>query len=281
MVNCGKLSIGMVVYDDFDGFYFTIQALRMYHSEAMKDVEFIVINTNPRSVLGEAVKSFCNSGHIKEPLHYYEDDNKMGTATRSKIFTYAKTPYVLVLDSHVLVESGGVKKLIEFFESGNDNGNLLQAPLLYDSLQSGPSKFTPQWSAGMLGTWTMDERSNGSEPFEIDGQGLGLFACRKNSWVGFAKNHSGFGSEECTVNDRFKSKGKKTLCLPWLKWLHRFARPNGVPYENKYEDRVKNYFRSYLELDKPVYEIIEHFQSLGVSESLMREWLDAVLEEKV
>lgn len=275
-----SLTIGMVVYDDFDGFYFTLQSLRMYHSESMRDVEFVIINTNPNSTAGKAVGEFCKSKHIKEPLRYYEDDNKMGTATRGKIFSYAKTPYILVLDSHVLIESGGIKKLIDFFKSGKDNGNLLQAPLLYDSLECGPSKFTPSWRAGMLGTWTMDDRAKGNEPFEIDGQGLGLFACRKDSWVGFAKNHSGFGSEECTVNDRFKSFGKKTLCLPWLKWLHRFVRPNGVPYENKYEDRVKNYFRSYLELNKPIFEIIEHFKTLGVAETKMREWLESVVSEK-
>ena len=48
----------------------------------------------------------------------------------------------------------------------------------------------------------------------------------------------------------------------------------------KWEDRTKNYFRSFLELDKPVYEIIEHFKSVGVDENLTRKWLKDVIKEK-
>lgn len=278
MENSRKLTIGMVVYDDFDGFYFTFHSLRLYHKDAMKNVEFVVINTNPSSRSGQSVKKICSS-KFPEPVHYYEDDNSMGTATRTKIFNLSKTPYVLVIDPHVLIEPDGVSRLISFFDEGLDNGNLLQSPLLLEDHSIGPSKFNPQWRSGMLGTWDTDERVHSGLPFEIDGQGLGLFACRKDSWLGFVKNHSGFGSEEITVNERFKVAGKTTLCLPWLKWLHRFERPSGAPYKNDYKDRVKNYFRNYFELNKPIFEIIEHFKTIGVSEEKMRKWLDEVLVE--
>ena len=36
-----KLTIGMATYDDYDGVYFSIQAIRMYHPEILKDIEFI------------------------------------------------------------------------------------------------------------------------------------------------------------------------------------------------------------------------------------------------
>jgi hypothetical protein len=272
-----KLTIGTVVYDDFDGLYFSLQAIRMYHSEVINDIEFVVINTNPNSPNGRETKNFCTEKWIQEPLQYFEDDNKMGTATRTKIFDYAKTPYVLVMDSHILLEAGSLKKLIEFFDAGEDEGNLIQGPILYDNLAVGGTHFEPIWSHGMYGKWAIDQNYKHKKTLDIPGNGLGVFACRKDSWLGFNKNHTGFGGEEIMISKKFEAAGRKTLCLTSLKWLHRFKRPNGVPYPNKYEDRIKNYFRSYLELDLPVYEVIEHFSSLGIAEETLRNWLNDVI----
>ena len=48
-----KLTIGMSTYDDYDGVFFTIQSLRMYHLHGMQnDIEFIVIDNNPESAHG-------------------------------------------------------------------------------------------------------------------------------------------------------------------------------------------------------------------------------------
>lgn len=272
-----KLTIGMTVFDDWNGFYFSIQALRMYHSEAMKDIEFLVINTNPESQDGKTLRKFCKSGWVKEPLHYFEDNNSMGTATRTKIFERANTPYVLVLDSHVLFPPKTISSLIGFFDGGFDNGNLIQGPLLYDSLEIAATNFSQQWRDGMLGTWEMQQ--NQENYFEILAQGLGVFACRKDSWLGFNKGHKGFGGEENTIHERYRQCGKKTLCLTDLKWLHRFQRPKGTPYQSRWEDRVKNYFREFLAIDKPVFEIIEHFKTVGLDENTLRNWLLAVIKE--
>jgi hypothetical protein len=276
-----KLTIGMVIYDDWNGFYFSIQSLRLYHSEIMNNVEFVIINTNPTSQQGVLVKNFCDAGWIKEPLHYYEDDNSKGAFTKEKVFDYSRTPYVLVMDCHVLLKAGSLKWLIEYYDSGKDEGNLIQGPLLYDHLEDGPSYFKPEWRGGMLGTWAMDDRSKFNEPFEIPGQGMGVFSCRKDSWLGFPAGNTEFGGEEIIINEKFKQNGKKTLCAPLLKWVHRFNRSEKCQYPNRWESRFKNYVRGYLELDKPIFEIIEHFKTLGLKEKDMREWLNEVLAESV
>ncbi len=55
------LTIGMATYDDYDGVYFTIQALRMYHPICQIDeVEFVVIDNNPDGKHGKDVKKFIN-----------------------------------------------------------------------------------------------------------------------------------------------------------------------------------------------------------------------------
>ena len=56
-----KLTIGIPTFDDYDGVYFTIQSIRMYHSEILNDVEIIVLDNNPDSKHGEALRSFITS----------------------------------------------------------------------------------------------------------------------------------------------------------------------------------------------------------------------------
>ncbi len=84
-----KLTIGLCVYDDFDGAYFTLQSLRMHHSEILDRLEFIIINNNPESAQGKAIYNFKN--WIKDPVTYVEFDKFSSTALRDKIFSLANT----------------------------------------------------------------------------------------------------------------------------------------------------------------------------------------------
>ena len=52
-----KMTIGMATYDDYDGVYFSLQALRMYHPEVMDDVELLVIDNHPDGPCGSALKA--------------------------------------------------------------------------------------------------------------------------------------------------------------------------------------------------------------------------------
>ncbi|SVD39365.1 uncharacterized protein METZ01_LOCUS392219, partial [marine metagenome] len=51
-----KLTIGMATYDDYDGVFFSVQAIRMYHPEIIDQVELLVIDNNPDSPSGKEVK---------------------------------------------------------------------------------------------------------------------------------------------------------------------------------------------------------------------------------
>ncbi|MGL1784034.1 hypothetical protein ACSTG0_23510, partial [Vibrio parahaemolyticus] len=74
-------------------------------------------------------------------------------------------------------------------------------------------------------------------PFEIPMQGMGLFACRRDAWAGFNPDFRGFGGEEGYIHEKFRQRGGKVLCLPFLRWMHRFNRPLGLPYPNVWADR--------------------------------------------
>src|SRR5436305_1926863 len=52
------ITVGMAVFDDFNGVYFSIQALRLYHAEAMRRAEIVVVDNNPEGEEGRAVRDF-------------------------------------------------------------------------------------------------------------------------------------------------------------------------------------------------------------------------------
>lgn len=257
-----KMTIGMLTYDDFDGVYFSIQSLRMHHPEILSDIDLLVIDNNPDGKHGQEVKNFID--WIKDvPVRYIPLSDTKGTALRDRVFTLAETPFVLCMDCHVMFPPGSIRRLIDFMDSGRDERNLLQGPMLYDNLEIGATHMDVVWRDGMLGTWAIDDRALNSEadPFEIPAHGLGIFACRKDAWLGFNPKFRGFGGEECYIHEKFRRSGKKTLCLPFLRWMHRFQRPDGIPYAPIWEDRVWNYLIGHKELGMDTTMIIYHFAS--------------------
>lgn len=277
-----KLTIGMVTYNDFDGVFFSIQSIRMFHKEILKDVEFLIIDNNPDDRHGKAVREFCNS--VSEPIRYIPFTEYNSTAIRTKLFELADTPYVLCQDCHVMFECASLKKLINFLDSGKDGGNLLQGPLLYNDMKNVGTHFDLVWRNRMWGTWGTDGRGKNpdAEPFEIPAQGMGCFSCRKSAWLGFNPRFRGFGGEEGYIHEKFRKHGKKTLCLPFLRWMHRFGRPNGVPYPLQLENRVKNYFIGFDEVGLDTSGIYDHFiKDCKMNKTLIAKWHDEVKKETI
>lgn len=119
---------------------------------------------------------------------------------------------------------------------------------------------------------TLDDGIN-VNPFEIPAQGLGLFMCRKEAWLGFNNKFRAFGGEEGYIHEKFRQHGRKTMLLPWLAWEHRFGRPDGIPYKISMEDKVRNYVLGFTELGLDLSPIKEHFISEGMSEQFWNKLL--------
>ncbi|MCI5212532.1 MAG: hypothetical protein D3910_27945, partial [Candidatus Electrothrix sp. ATG2] len=51
-----KITVGMATYDDYDGVYFSVQALRMYHPEIIDQCEILVIDNHPDGPCAESLK---------------------------------------------------------------------------------------------------------------------------------------------------------------------------------------------------------------------------------
>ena len=260
-----KLTIGMATYDDYDGVYFTLQALRMYHPEIIEDAEFLVVDNHPEGPCAEPLKqletTIANYRYI--PFNHWR-----GTTTKGFIFEEANAEFVLCIDCHIFIVPGAVKKLISYCQAHPDSKDLLQGPLVYDDLETCSTHFEPKWREGMYGCWATDDRGKDPdvEPFEIPMQGLGLFACRRLAWPGFNRRFRGFGGEEGYLHEKFRQAGGRTLCLPFLRWMHRFDRPMGVPYMNTWGDRLRNYLIGFTELGWDTAPVEEHFNEfLGPS----------------
>jgi len=258
--NAAKLTIGMATYDDYDGVYFTLQAIRLYHPEILGDVEFVVVDNNPHGPCGPALKDL---GNWIENYRYIPKGEISGTAIRDWVFREAACEFVLCIDCHVLVVSGALRRLIDYFQAAPDTIDLLQGPMVYDDLKGYATHFKPGWRDGMYGTWDTDPAGADVDqpPFEIPMQGLGLFACRRNAWPGFNPAFRGFGGEEGYIHEKIRRRGGKVLCLPFLRWMHRFNRPLGTTYTNRWEDRVRNYLIGFRELGWNTDQVIEHFRT--------------------
>lgn len=248
------LTIGMATYDDFDGVFFTIQALRMYHDLCnTKDVEYIVLDTNPEQEHGKQVKSFVTKATDGLGKYIPKTSGNISSFNKYEIVEHASGKYVLIIDCHVLIQKNGIKALLEYYKNNQDCKNLVQGPLLYDDLHNISTHFNKKWSGDMYGVWgTNREMYDKGEPFEIEMNGMGLCSFERKNWPGISKKFTGFGAEEGYIAEKFRQNGGKNICLPQLGWNHRFGRPNGVKYRLVLEDRVWNYLIGWLELTKDI-----------------------------
>jgi hypothetical protein len=117
------------------------------------------------------------------------------------------------------------------------------------------------WQDKMWGVWAPNTRELPEEPFEIPMHGLGLFGCKREAWLGFNPEFRGFGGEEGYIHYKYRAFGRKVMCLPWLKWVHRFSVPHNIKYPLDMADRVRNYLIGFKELGmdpKPIYDLFGH-----------------------
>jgi hypothetical protein len=253
------LCIGMATYDDYDGVYFTVQAIRLFHPEIADETEILVVDNHPDGPCAADLKGLEKwvAGYRYVPFNQL-----LGTAARDVVFREANAEFVLCVDCHVMFAPGSLRQLLDYFHAHPDTCDLLQGPLVYDDLRTLSTHMDPTWSEGMYGVWGSDGRAGdpSAPPFEIVMQGLGVSACRKSAWRGLNPRLRGFGGEEGYVHEKFRRAGARTLCLPFLRWVHRFARPKGVPYQNTWEDRIRNYLIVADELGYDPSPALEHFR---------------------
>lgn len=266
-----KLTVGIAVYKDFNGLWPTIQSLKIHHAECINDIELVVIDNEPgkskNSENSQILASRWNGPH--KPKYVKFIDVEGTAAAKEQVFKHATGDAVLVLDSHVMLPTGVLHRLIDFYGKNPTTNDLYQGPCLADEVtkkdgspQFVGSHFSPGFRGFMDGQWALDERAYGDAPFEIPMQGMWLFSCRREAWVGFHSLTRGFdASEQGYIHAKFRKLGRKCWCLPWLTSVHRFGPPvEGIPYKWNDRDRVYCYIQSWLDVQYPqIAAIKKHF----------------------
>lgn len=261
-----KLTIGMATLRDWPGVWATIQGIRLFHPECLDEIEIIVVDNDAVGDpnLRESHSSNCRNLCSRVGARYDHYTAVAGTAAaKGRIFELATAPAVLVIDCHVLLPAGVIRKLIDWYTDHPDSKDLYQGPLIGDAgLQDiVGTHFAPSWGSLMFGQWAVDKRVYDGEPFEIEMQGCGLFTCRRDAWPGFHPELRGFGPEEYHLHNRIRRKGGKCWCLPWLTWCHRFGNPDGTrPPGLTHTERLRGYLVTHLDTRAPAMASIwKHF----------------------
>ena len=166
------LTVGMAVYDDFNGVYF-------YRPGAPA--------LSPGSHAGRG----DNGGRQQPRRACRRGSGCPGRADRNPVHTF----WVMCIDCHVILVPGALQRFLDYAAADPDSCGLLQGPLLDDNLGIISTHFRPVWNNWMWGEWATDDRGLNPDaaPFDIPMQGLGLFACRKDAWPGFNPRFRGFG----------------------------------------------------------------------------------------
>src|SRR6266700_3171617 len=137
------LTLGMATYDDAPRLWHTVQTLRITHADVMPLVEIFIADNNPDGKHGEQVRGLCdkmrNAGQL---VRYMPIPHPVGTsAPRDRIFREAAGQFVLVMDSHVHLDSRPgsphvLRRLLDWINHHPDSRDLISGPMLYDGLDT-------------------------------------------------------------------------------------------------------------------------------------------------
>lgn len=269
MAETPKLTIGMATHDDFYGVWSTVTSLLTHHLDVYENkdlreqTEIIVVDNAPDTAHGDLTRRWIRG---RTPAHYVAFPEPKGTAQpRNEVFRRARGEFVLCVDPHVFLFNGAIRKLVEFITDARETLDLFSGPLITDSGTSIMGTHQrPKWGGGAYGVWTKDPRglSPDDEPFEIWQQGMGLFAMRREAWPGFHPDFRGFGGCETYVMETVRRNGGKVVCLPWLRWNHRFPRVEGDRTDKPNDtDKLRNYLIGWLTLGWDIAPVVEHFKA--------------------
>jgi glycosyltransferase involved in cell wall biosynthesis len=261
-----KLTIAIATLNDHEGLWWTLQILSEFHD--VSQCQLLVVDQDPDSEQGRAsaslvVKKLKRRDGLWDSVKYVPFRNPKGIGpARNKLFQEADGDFVLCLDSHVVLPTGVLGRLIEYVDANPESRDLWVGPLLSDGGGFVGTHQALQWRAEAWGTWARDKDlfEPDAEPKEVPTQGLGLFCCRKDAFPGFHPAQQGFGCAEAVFAEKFRRRGDKVFCLPFLRWLHRFFRFGGPPYPVYKIDKVSNYLIEMLSEGIDPSEMLNHFE---------------------
>jgi len=259
-------TVGMACFNDFDGVYFTVEALKVFHADRVAQI--IVVDDSPEGPVQERTMKWCrrlsNVLYVRSHVH--------GTsAPRNRVFAEATSEKVVCIDSHVLIHPGSFSALDDFWAVTAGHGiRLAHGVLMEDDNRVPLSSFRDEWGDDLMhGKWHTDTaqfpltnlRVPGTAAYASDdlgrpvaakpwidvwSQGLGGFACLRDEWPGFHPGFSQFGGEEGYIDDKFRRMGGMAVSVSGFRWTHRFHDQDVKTPASSYSRSTVAKFRNYV-----------------------------------
>jgi hypothetical protein len=167
------------------------------------------------------------------------------------------------MDCHVFVVPGAMQRLLAYLTRAAETRDLLQGPLLYDDLNAIATHFPTGvaqrhvWLLGHGRAWPQSPMPRPSiSPCKVWACSVAGAPSGRASTPVFR----GFGGEDGYIHEKFRQNGGRTLCLPFLRWMHRFRRPWGCPIPIAGTIGVRNYMLGFRELGLATTELEQHYR---------------------
>ena len=239
-----KLTIGIPCFKAYSEAWMTVQAIRLFHADAIADTEILIVD----NAGDPALERFA----LRTGSRYVLANNKRGpAAAKNAVVRNARGDWTLCIDSHVLLAPGSISALLAWIEANRSSIDLLHGPMLYDDLAGCADAMRPEWGTDRkFGIWRSTRvAALPTEVTEIPMHGCGLFATRTSVWPGFPAAWEGFANEEGYIHERYRRFGGRVLLLPALRWAHLFRQAEHPgPYSPTVEDLKRNFLIAYDDL---------------------------------
>lgn len=261
-----KLTIGWACYDDIEGAFWTATCLRMYHLgnyRENKDVQLLMCDDLPAKT--ESLEQLASISGAK---HVYCPKDKGPAHAKNSVFEHADGEYVLLLDSHVILQPFAIDYILKGIEGDFVGKDMWCGPLLNENKDIIATHMEAKWNNDFFGSWQI--KSPLPAVFEIPMHGTAMFLMKKEHWPGFSQNFSGFAGEEGYIHDLVRKNGGRVMCHKALGWVHRFLRSKPVTYKVDVVDKIYNYMIAFYETGKDPKIVYEWFRKLKTAEELDR-----------
>lgn len=275
-----KLTIAIPNREDWYGVWSTWHALAHQVIDAGLEahVEMIVVDQSPEHedgrMIKQTVETLAANWQVDEhhrtvnrggPIdaRYLPMTEIMGTAAAKQYcFHSARGEWVLVLDSHILLEPGAIRRVYDWIRkpANRNSSDLFHGVLQYDNhkmfhthLEIWNEDGSPRiGDDGVFGQWVTDPRGQSSKgkPFEVAASGGWCVLARRQAFLQVGYHHlmRGFGGEEGFIAERFRRAGRKVWCHPALQGVHRFGRRSKDLYHVTVGEKARNHVIGWLDL---------------------------------
>ena len=216
-----KLTIGLASFNNLTEVWFTVQSLRMHHD--LTATEILVLDNYG----SDGVRDFIVD--LNEPnIRYVRWTEVQGSSNaKDRAILESRGEWVLFIDSHVLLPLGVVSQFRDWC-TDNPSTNLYHGVLVFEDLKLYAPAMKDEWRGGTWGIWDKTPDRPAGEPYSIPMHGMGLFATRKDSWIGFNPNFRGYGGEEGYIHTKYRRADRDVMVIPFLEWTHFCHTRKGV-----------------------------------------------------